>query len=127
MQNQVNTDNKVPRHVVAKLFFGAYLSPFVLGTALVLIMSGFNAVGVIFMVPYLLVLFPTGLFGLVSTSNGPASLGYVVYALVFLLAFKFRRPLQTCYLFGLLLILIVFNLMGCREVASHASERMTLP
>ena len=125
-------EERTPRRIVARLFFGTYISPFVLWIVHGLVSGGGQSVSS-FMTPltaWMILLFPSGLFGLMTDSKDfwlLAAFGYIVYAVLFVLAFLVRRHWQTAALWAALIILLIFNVVGCRIVAENATRGMTLP
>ncbi len=125
-------EERTPRRTVAGLFFATYLSPFVLWIGWGLLSGGGRSISHfnLILTAWIILLFPSGLFGFVTDSKDLrrlAAFGYIVYAVLFILAFSLRRRWQTAVLWAILLILLVFNAVGCQIVADNATRGMTLP
>src|SRR5579863_7087209 len=122
MQDQTKSEERTSPWVIAKLFFGTYLVTFTLATIL-----AFGPFGlfIILCAPQAFGILPNFLFSLSSINHNDvlfSMLGYATYTLVLSLAFTLRKPWQTCFLWGLWFALILFSLLGYREIASHETN-----
>jgi len=126
--SSVSPEKRTPRGVIAALFFGTYLSPFAVWIFWLLISGGGRNIEYVILNILMIALFPSGLLGFVCQTGTDlsgkdlwllAGFGYIVYAVVFALAFSFRKYQQTCFFLVALLVLIVLNAAGCRLTREH--------
>ncbi len=120
------------RWIITSLFFGTYLCPFILWIGSGLASGGtqnLSKINVILTFSAILI-FPSGLFGFLIDSlnaNWLAACGYIVYGLLFGMAFSLRRHWQTFLWWIVLVVLLVFNVIGCQAVWEHGARGVAPP
>ena len=125
-------ENRTSHRIVALLFFGTYFIPLILWVGYGLHSGGWREVSQfnLIITAWMYFYFPSGLYGFISDSKnmgGLAALGYIMYGVLFFLAFRLREYWQTILLWVVLVGLLVLNAAGCKSVAEHATRGMTLP
>ncbi len=126
----------IPSRIIARIFFGTYLGPFILwlawGLMSYVLRDGIHAFpAVLMLTAWGFAIFPLGLTGVVSDGKDYGWLAflscYFVYLVLFVLAFRYRRRWQTGLLWTVLVVLLVFNVAGCQKMGKVASQNITLP